>query len=221
VFAGEDGGRALGGGVVADAGGRGRERRVSLPDTVEPEDVVAQLDGVAGEGDDAFDEAGAVLGGETDDDVAAGGVGPAGEAGEGEGHAQVVGEFVDDDDVAGQDGRLHRSGGDVVDVGEGGLGGGDEEKRQGERADPVAPEIDGETAEAGAGGCGETGGEAADATGHGGEKALRRRGGEAADDERRGGGDGRRVFVCFREVRGDSRRHARQVSARRVSAVVR
>ena len=80
--------------------------------------------------------------------VPARGVGPEGDAGERERQAEIVGELVDEDDVALEDRGLHRAGGDDVDVGEGGLGRGDEEQRNGERPDPFAPEVAGHAAEA-------------------------------------------------------------------------
>jgi len=87
-----------------------------------------------------LDEAGVVVGREAHHDVPAHGLGPASEAGRGERHAETVGEWVDQDDVAAEDGRLHGARGDVVEIGERGLRSGAEEKRQREGAEPFAPE---------------------------------------------------------------------------------
>ena len=170
LFAGEDGGGALGGLEVAGAGGGRGEGGVGGRLAVDDELVTVEFDHVAREADDAFHETGAVVGGETHDDIAARGIGPAGEARRGERHAEIVGEFVDEDDVAAEDRGLHGAGRDVVDVGEGGFGARDEEKREGERADPVAPEDSG--------------------TGFGVHRRRLRRGGSEAEADWMGGAGG-------------------------------
>ena len=137
LFGGEKGVVMLGAGEAAGnfRGGGGIIHGLAVDEKV----VVAQFHGVAGQADDAFDEAGAVLGRIKDRDVAALGVGPLGEVEGGEGDFEVVGEFVHEDAVADEDGGFHGTGGDVVPIREGGADGEEDDSEDEEGTDFLGP----------------------------------------------------------------------------------
>ena len=78
----------------------------------------AQFHRVARQTDDSLDEAFAIVGSIEDDDIAALRIGPLRQVPSGERNLEVVSQFVHEDEVTFDDGRLHRAGGDVIPVGE-------------------------------------------------------------------------------------------------------
>ena len=132
--------RALVGGGGHVAGDVGGEGPIGGRLAVDQELFVGQFNLVAGKPNDALDEAFAISGGEKDDDVAALRIAPFGDVPGCEGNLEIVGELVDEDAVALDDGWVHGAAWDVVPIGDGAADSGQNEDGQKER--PVfAPEI--------------------------------------------------------------------------------
>src|SRR5206468_3121923 len=81
-------------------------------------------------------------GGVEDGDLTGLGAGPHREVEGGERYLEAVGELVHEDAVAGEDGGVHGTAGDVVPVGDGGAEGGEDEDEDEDGPDLAAPVVD-------------------------------------------------------------------------------
>src|SRR4051812_36358509 len=115
--------------------------RIVLSNAVQVENVVFQLDGVAGQTDDAFHQAGAINRRIEYDDVTANWIAPRGQMHSRERDLQVVGEFVYQNQFALEDRWFHRTGRHPVPVRDGRLEWGSDKGHQNEGTQPFAPDF--------------------------------------------------------------------------------
>jgi len=108
---------------------------------ISKENVAAHLEGIARAADDPFDKACSIFWRKEDHDLSIGGLPPLGEAHEGERHFEVVGEFVNRDEVAFEDGGFHGAARNPVPISDGRFDWGDDRESGKERSQPFVPDV--------------------------------------------------------------------------------